>query len=225
MDESNVTPWFETFITWISGSTGAGVSFALNIVMLILTIAGFLMYFQQKREYRLLSGILTEYGLKEKIETDASAVKKKKDELDSKVKSVKDQLEAAEKDLKERLPLEARKAYFENTIPVVQQQVFELSKQLENMESELSNLGGSLKNASPEIDDILSEEVKNNVSIKRDMEKARTTLAVLTGAAAAIGAIMPYPLSVLAGILAPFIIKECWSIYKLSKTYYADKNA
>ena len=55
------------------------------------------MYWQQKREYRLLSGILSEYGLKEKIETDATVVKKKKEELDSKVKSVKKQLESAEK--------------------------------------------------------------------------------------------------------------------------------
>ena len=80
--------------------------------------------------------------------------------------------------------MEAKRAYYENTIPVVQKQIFDLAKQLEAMTEALQACGCQVKGRSLEMDTILSEEIRRHLSIRRDMERAQMLLVIFMGGAA-----------------------------------------
>lgn len=217
---NQITEVIKVLWDWASSSTAAGVSFGLTIVMLFLAIFGFIMYFRQKREYCLLFEMLKEYELHEKIRKDKSKTAQEYKKLEQEKRETQKQIEEAYRDLKERLPMEAKRAYYENTIPVVQKQIFDLAKQLEGMTEALQACGGQVKERSLEIDTILSEEIRRHLSIRRDMERAQMLLVIFMGGAAAMGLLLPYPLSTLAIPLGVVVARQCLLLYKLWKTYY-----
>ncbi len=206
----------ENIITWVSGSQATAISYGLNIMMFFLTIAGFILYFNQKKQYRLLFAMMEQFELADKIKKDTSKVKKELDATTSRI-------DEAKKELNERLPQEAKRAYYENAIPAVEKQIYDLSIQLKSMTGELENVGGGTEGNSPEIDKILSEEVRNHVSVRRDLERTQGLLAICTGTTAAIGFILPFPLSLLAMPTAVIAIIQCFIMFRLWKRYYGER--
>ena len=211
---------FSDFISWVSSSNAAAISFGLNIVMFILTIAGILMYFQQKRQYALLFAMMEEFGIQEKLQEKGTVVREKDKELEERVNKRKRELEEAEKELKERIPQEAKRAYYENTIPVIQKQIFDLSQQLNQMTLDLRSLGETAPTNSQHIASILSEEVIKYVSLKSELEQAQSLLAAFSGGTAAVGIILPYPINLLAVPLAIGALSQSLKVYSLWRKQY-----
>jgi hypothetical protein len=209
---------------WIASSSAAGISFGLNVVGVFLAIAGFLLYFQQKKEYRLLFGILQEFGLKEQVHDATTRVQAKHNAAKSELESVKGEIQNAQKDLKERLPAEAKRVYLESTIPIVEQQIFDLATRLGIMRKDLSTVVGAQNAASPEVERILREEVRNYVEIRREMDNGQSNLTVLTGLAAATGSMPLFFGSFVVGpplvLLGFLILLQSLRIYVLHQRYY-----
>lgn len=214
--------FLKDLLAWVASSNAAGISFLINVISLILAIAGFLLYFQQKKESRLLSGILEEFNVKQRISKATDSAKSEKSKLDEQIANSRDQIKEAKRDLTERLPAEARRAYYENAIPVIQKQIYDLEKQLESMDEEIKKYEGTPSTASPHINEILGEEIRKHLSTQRDMDRSQSLLAILTAIAAAAGALLPHPLSVFTAIILGFLIlKEAYQYWRLHRIYYS----
>lgn len=210
-----------SLLAWVTSSDAAGISFLLNVVSVIFAVVGFILYFQQKREYRLLSGILEEYGLQQRIKKATNTAKSEQSKLDQEITRRRGEIEEAKRDLNERLPTEARKAYYENAIPVLQKQIFDLEKQLESMTEELKVYEGTPSTNSPYINEILGEEIRKHLSIQRDMERVQALLAILTAITAATGSILPYPLNLfVTAFLGILILMQVYRYWRLYRIYY-----
>jgi len=207
----------ESFFEWVSSSNATAFSFILNLTMFFLTLFGFYLYHSQKKEYKLLTAIMEDFGLKQKVQTEKSKAQVEYKQLAEEKINVKNQIKEAEKDLKERLPNEAKKAYYSNTIPVVERQIFDLSNQLTGMKTDLENLEGTSKPTSPVIKEILANEIKKRLTIKSEIENTQLILAILTGSVASIGIILPFPINLLAVPLAVAVLRQCLKLYKLWK--------
>ncbi len=206
---NQIIEFFEAIWEWSSSSTAAKISFTLNIVMLLFTIFSFFMYFQQKREYRLLFDILKDYNL-------LRTVKKDKNEVFMEYQKIKEMY----RDLKERLPIEARRVYYENTIPILQKQIFDLKEQLDGMTEELKACGGEVKEGMVELDAILSKEIQKYMLIRRNMEREQMKLTIYMAAIASIGILFPFPFNLLAIPLGVGVLQQCLSLFRLWKIYY-----
>jgi hypothetical protein len=200
---------------WIKESPTNAFSFILNIVMFFLTLFGLYLYYSQKREYRLLQGIIVQFGLEEKIKSNVDKVASEYKELHENKNQIKNQIAEAEKDLKLRLPLEAKKAYYLNSIPVIQKQIFDLNDQLQRMHSELLKIGNDDIPTSDIIKDILSDEIRKHLLLKKELENNQIILAILTGSAAAVGIIFPYPFNLIASPIAFLVIFYSYKIFKI----------
>lgn len=214
---------FQRALVWVTSSAAAAALFLINVVSLLLAAAGFYLYFKQKREYQLIFAMFQEYNLKEKIAADAKDAEQAKTRAEQQLKATRHAIESAQADLVERIPNEARKAYYENTIPVLQKQIFDLSRQLEQMGEAYSSLGGSSATISPEIERVLTEEVRRHVSLRRDMERSEGFLAILTGTTASIGTVAKYPFDLLALPFAILALREAYRFLKLWRRYYRTK--
>lgn len=211
---------------WIGSSAAAAVSFWANIVSLVLAVAGFALYFSQKRQYRLLFAILEEYGIRQKEAETAKVVKEEKTQAEAALAATKQQIEAARKELAERLPAEARKAYLESTIPAVEQQIFDLGQRLAVLRSDLLHLTASSAPVSNEIKSILSSELRKHVGLRHRLESAQSRLTVLTALAAAFGS-LPYfidglfwlPVFAAVGVL---IFIQALRLYRLHGLYFRE---
>lgn len=202
-----------TFIQWVTASTGAGISFGLNILMLVLTVVSFVLYLRQKAQYRLFFAMIQEYDVKGRLEKDTAKAKQERERTVS-------ELQAAQRDLRERLPVEAKRAYFENMIPVVQYQIFELHKQLQRMTAELDGLGGRVELSAQPIQQILSEQVRKHVAVRRSLDSSLALLAALTGGTAAVGFVVPRPFNLAATPLAILALLVCTRTLRLWRMYY-----
>jgi len=191
----------------------------MNIMAFPISVFGFYLYFQQKREYKLLFDMVSQYGLKQQLEQDTKKIEELHGKLALEKTKTEEQIREAQKDLTERLPLEAKRAYYENAIPDVQKQIFDLSQQMNRMKGELAAIEDS-EIASPQIDSILSTEIKKSLSIRRDMEKAQLLLSIFTGSVAATSVLLPYPFSLLAVPLAGAALRQCYVLYRLWGTFY-----
>ena len=72
----------------------------------------------------------------------------------------------------EIIPLEAKKAYFRNTIPIIEEQIYDLENQLTNMTSELESLDETEPPRQTHISEILSEEIRKYLSIESEISKS-----------------------------------------------------
>jgi len=215
-----ITHLFDSIIKWIAGSTGAAVSFGLNVISLIFAVWGFWMYFAQKREYRLLFGMLQQFEVEKKLEAQKTQVEQEHQAAKERLKQASEDIKEAERELHDLIPLAAKRAYYEHTIPEVQKQVNDLEIQLQAMYKALAQCGGNSSLKSPELSKVLSEEVRRHVRIARDMERSRTLLSVYTAAVAATSILLPYPASFFAIPIGVLVGREAWRLYQLSKTYY-----
>jgi hypothetical protein len=217
--------YLDGLLAWVSSSSAAATSFVLNVISLILAIVGFVLYFGQKREYKLLFGILQEYGLKEKVSADAKSAKAQHALAQEELTKAKAEIRSAQQELAERIPKEARRVYFENTIPVVHKQIFDLSQQLRQLTDEYEALGGNTSGLAPQIEEVLSEEVRKHVSVRRDMERSEAFLAILTGTTASIGIIAPFPFNWIALPFAVLALIEAFRLFRLWRLYYRTRSA
>lgn len=217
---NQITQLWTDLLQWATGSTAAGVSFAINVIALGLTVWSFWMYFGQKREYRLLFGMLQEFDVEQKLKAAKSRAEQDHERAKEELQKAKQSIQVAEAELKEKLPLAARRAYYENTIPVLQQQIYDLSEQLRTMQAGLGEVAsvGDLK--SPEITQILTDEIQQFLLIRQQIERGQTLLSVYSAGAAAVSILFPYPLSLLAIPLGAAIAFEGAKLYRLSKRYY-----
>lgn len=219
-DPGVLDAWFQ----WVSGSTASSISFALNIVMFVLAIGGFYLYIVQKREYRILFAMVEEFGVKEKLERAKTQVAEEHEKMQETLESTQKDVQTAQKELAERLPIEARRAYYENAIPAVAQQISDLKYQLDRMQGELIALGDGQEIQSPYLRGILSEEMEKHMAIRREMEKAQLLLSIFTGSAAAAGLLVPYPFNLISIPLAIGIVRQCLILLRLWRTYYSSKS-
>ncbi len=219
---SSIADLLNNLLDWVTSSDAAGISFLINVISFLLAVAGFLLYFQQKREYRLLSGILEEYGLQKRIRKATKSAKSEQLKLDQEINRRRNEIEEAKRDLSERLPAEARKAYYENSIPVIQKQIYDLEKQLESMFEELKACEETPSTVSPHINEILGEEIRKNLSLQRDMEQVRVLLTIFTALTAAVGVLLPYPLNIgIAFILGVVIVRQAYRYWRLYRVCYS----
>ena len=210
----------ERLVHWAASSGAAATSLLINVVSLLLAIGGFYLYFDQKREYRLLFAMFEEYGLKQRITEQAKGAEEAKARAEQELNAARNAINAAQADLRERIPVEARKAYYENTIPALQKQIFDLVEQLNRMQASYSELGGQSVTIAPQIERVLTQEVRRHVSIRRDMERSEAFLAIYTGTTASIGTILRYPLDLLAVPFAILALREAVRFFWLSRLYY-----
>lgn len=210
------------FLKWITSSTASALSFLLNIIMFLLAIFGFISYYRQKREYALLQAVMQQYKITKKLK----AQKKKAQQEVNYLQDVKDEtvaeLTEAKQDLKISLPLEARRVYYENSIPIIEEQIFELEKQLRNMTNDLVIINRHKGEISPVITKILSKEVKKRLTLKTNIENARTSLAVFAAIAAGVAIMVPFPFNILATPLGFVVLNQAIILYKLNKQYKED---
>lgn len=207
-------------LSWITSSAAAGTSFIINVISFLLAMWGFQLYRGQKREYRLLFAMFQEYGLKERISAEIKDASERKERVENELNATRGAIEEAQRDLRERIPAEARKAYYEHTIPVLQKQIFDLSEQLRQMTEAYEAAGGATVTISRPIEDVLNKEVRRHVSLRRDMERTEALLAIFTGTTASIGTILKYPYDLLAVPFAILALRAAYRFFTLSRRYY-----
>lgn len=219
---------FEQISQWVSSSSAAAFSFWVNIVSLALAVAGFALYFSQKRQYRLLFAILEEYGIRQKEAETAKVVKEEKSKAEEALAATKQEIESARKELAERLPQEAKRAYLESTIPVVEQQIFDLGQRLGALRVDLSRLTSEAAPASAEIQAILANELRKHVGLRYRLDDAQSGLTVLTALAAAFGS-LPFFYDVdiwtpVFAVVGALIFMQALKLYKLHRLYFRELN-
>jgi hypothetical protein len=167
--------------------TGAGLAFVLTAAGLIASIA---FYLFGRREQASLRRLLFAFDLKTKIEAEAGELLEQKKSAEKELRTLSRYAEV----LKRRIPSEARAAFFRNSIPEIDRQIFELTSQRDYMAAELRKLGAT----SPEMTTIrqeLDSEMTRRLVARTRFERSQTTLAILAAIIAAIGSLIPWPLS------------------------------
>ena len=193
--------YWDSFIQWVNGPTATAISFAINLI-------GIILYFHQRRENKNLSLIVNDYEIKEKLSND----KRRMEEEYGNEKKKKENLEQDLNYLEESLPIEAKRAYIKNTIPIIQKEIFDLSNQLNKMVNEQKELGDSPHRVSLETASILSDEVKRHLGVRARIENTQILLSVFVGTTATLSFFL---ISANRYFIIPFLLLTAYFSTKL----------
>jgi hypothetical protein len=185
--------FFDSVITSLTSPGATAFGWLATVLGFIVGIIPLLLYFKERRSNEAMKQLVDEFSLAQKVKEGLSKTQAEKANLEKESETLLKDVMAFEADIKERLPREAKVAFLKNAIPVMEEQIYALMIQKDNMAASLAEIAGPTF-SSPAAQKILSAESEVRLSAKRKIDTLQIQLSILTGLTSIILFLVPYPL-------------------------------
>lgn len=218
MEPQTSTIWYERILNDPVNLTSIGI----GLISVVLGIIPLILYFGEKKSNRQLNALIQEFNTFDAVRRKREKEEEHHKKLDKEIEEAKTALVKFEEDLTVRLPNAAKIAYLENTIPALDQQIYNIGKQREYMEKELIALGAEPKISTEGVNNILSKTVSEKLKAQRSLEQYQTFLVIFTTITSALISITPYELNIISAPFALASVALAIHMAKIAKTVHQD---
>lgn len=180
-------------ITAFTSPSATAFAFFATVVGLILGAIPLFLYVKEAKSNEAIKQLAEEFNLNQKVRERLSETQAEKKSLEEESAALLKNIKSFEDDIKERLPREAKIAFLKNAIPALEEQIFTLVSQRDNMSKALAEMSGTTF-TSPAATQLLSLESETRLSAKRQIDTLQIQLSIFAGLTSIVLYIVPYPL-------------------------------
>jgi hypothetical protein len=199
------------------------VSFSLAVIAVVLGIVPLVLLVAERKRTQMLNETMKEFAILDQIRSLTAESEEKKKLTEAEARQIEERAKTMREDVERRIPDAALVAYYENTIPQLEQSLLDVSVRLDTMVDALKEIKGTSSVVSAEVQTILSRQVAVHVAARRRLEIQQLLLVLSTSIFAVIVSVFPYPLSFAIGVLGGSVtIAICGRMMVTARYAYPD---